>query len=151
VSPRNAGLLGDRVGINIDTGAVRAAVTEFSRTVLPIVEDAKNLVDQYTGMSKTAWGAVGMVAVSGSYDPVREYQQRQLADFERCMHGIVAGLHSVALHYDKVELENARKSYDAAKGKARTSAEAKMHELEAKVRKSTEDFNMAKSQDDSYH
>jgi hypothetical protein len=140
------------VGIEIDTAALKTAANDFANTIAPLVESVKTLVEQNTQLSAMAWGAIGAMTVSGNYNPARDYQIRQLSDAVKCLHGVNAGLYSVALHYDQVELANARHAYDAAKGSAnRAKALAKVHGLEQRVAKDNEDLTMARSKDDSYH
>jgi uncharacterized protein YukE len=143
------------VGIAVNTAELKKAAKDFSDVVGALVQATSDIVDQHTKLSSMSWGAFGAMTVSGSYNPARDYQLRQLQDFVKCLHGINSGLYSVALHYDKVELENAKKAYDAIDGywnpHDKAAALAKVHKWEKTVRKDTETFNMAKSDDDSYH
>jgi hypothetical protein len=140
------------VGIKVNTGALKDAANDFGNTILPLVESVKTLVEQNTHLPAMSWGVIGAMTVSGNYNPARDYQLRQLSDAVKCLHGVSAGLYSVALHYDQAELDNARHAYDAAKGAAeRTKALTQVHQLEQRVAKDNEDLTMARSEDDSYH
>ncbi|GAA4609541.1 hypothetical protein GCM10023195_38590 [Actinoallomurus liliacearum] len=138
--------------VEVNTAALKTAASDFSNTLLPLVESVKTLVDQNTELPAMSWGVIGAMTVSGNYHPARDYQLRQLKDAVKCLHGVNAGLYSVALHYDEKELENARAAYQAANGVTdQSKAAAKVHELEQRVSKDTEEFNTAKKSDDSYH
>jgi hypothetical protein len=117
-----------------------------------MVEGVKKLVDLHTGLPAVAWGAGGAAAVSANYGPVRDYQVKQMEDFVKCLHGIRAGLYSVVVHYDQVELANAQHANDVATDLSlKAAAQMKLHALQQTVTKDNEDLSMAKSRDDSYH
>jgi hypothetical protein len=143
------------VGIKVNTSELKKAAKDWTDLITPLIESARDVVDQYTKLPDLAWGAAGAIAVSSHYNPARDYQLRQLQDFVKCLHGIDSGLYSVVLHYEKAELENTRKAYEAINGyynpHDKAEALAKVHRLERKIRKDTETFSMAKSDDDSYH
>jgi hypothetical protein len=140
------------VGIQIDTAALKTAANDFANTLVPLVESVKMLVEQNTDLPAMAWGAVGAMTVSCNYHPARDYQLRQLSDAVKCLHGCNAGFYSVALHYDQVELDNARLAYQAAQGSAdRSKVMSKVQDLEQRVAKDDQDLQMARSKDDSYH
>jgi hypothetical protein len=143
------------VGIKVNTAKLREATKDLAGTITPVVEATRDLVDQNTDLPGDAWGVIGSMVVSSHYKVARDYQARQLQDNAKCLHGMNAGLYSVALHYDNVELENAKRAYAAIDGywnpRDKAAALAKVNKLKKRIPKDSSDLRMAHSNDDSYH
>lgn len=138
--------------IEIHTEALKAAIGDFTETLIPLYHGILDLLKQYTDISSVAWGAIGAATVNSNYRPARTHQVQQMTDLVKCLSGVNAGLYSVVLHYDEAELENAKAAYDAARcGDTRQAALRRLDRAEERAKADEEEFAMAKAKDDSYH